>query len=415
MELSDPAILPADQEEVSKMRALAKQCGDLPVVSAYVKKMTSNLKLLFESIYKPAELLKKKEFLYRPLDKDFDRVTGLPNALSTAGSVRQVDLDEVLTNGNIREQMTVFMLLGEKGCDLFGDVTRTYLKNAASLPAYVSKPNLDRHIENFDKVFGVTREDLTTIEKCGIVFPCAPLQSFHPFETPLVLSRYAGVPWQLNNGTTNAATRIPRDYNVRSSLKPTALAIYPPLSAREKMLMVSAVSSPRNPSEPEPSAKVDMMKKIDGIPQDPALPLPWESDRTKRLPWETGYMWYSRNPNSFFGCLCTHFNEFTFCGPSGACDMVMSGMSLFTEFNAELATLACISWMGMPPDHSCVEILIAAVPYGLTYKLSKDKTSHDFVRELIAKYSSAPVDQPKATGGSNQRRTTYRRQKVKHV
>jgi hypothetical protein len=83
------------------------------------------------------------------------------------------------------------------------------------------------------------------------------------------------------------------------------------------------------------------------------------------LPWETGGMLYSVNPNSAFAKVAGFYNKQTMCGPSTTMEMMLDCAKLF-GIDEKIATLAIASWMDIANDHSLFEILLAANPYFTT-------------------------------------------------
>ena len=75
------------------------------------------------------------------------------------------------------------------------------------------------------------------------------------------------------------------------------------------------------------------------------------------------------------------------CGPSGNTDLNLSILTLFDNFDINLAIFACIAQMCNTPDHSPCEILLASIPYGLT-DWSIEEDSFKYVNKKLKIYSN---------------------------
>lgn len=86
------------------------------------------------------------------------------------------------------------------------------------------------------------------------------------------------------------------------------------------------------------------------------------TSRSSPLPWKTGTMLYTVNPQSDFFKLAEKYKKKIICGPSCTTQMMLDCASLF-GIDVNIALLAIVPWMEIPQDHSLFEILLAANPY----------------------------------------------------
>lgn len=336
-----------DTDEINHLRSLARACADSPRVSAYVSTMAKNLFSLYSFLY----------------GKEGEKM--LLTHLGASESPRTVPKENILPaleQGNLREQMSLLVrIIMGPGCELYTLLMRKYLQSE-TFPSFLTTNPLESHIQDLESIFGVDRAEILSMTPCGTTFPCAPFFS-PPMSSALYIAEYARPPWM-------GPARVKRENP--NGLKPTRNAIYPTLSDREA-------------------------KKI-------------RPSNLNSLPWVTGYQYWKPKPDSFVVCLLNYYNELSIAGPSGSTDMILNLFSLFQGFDVRLTALACIGWMGMYPDHSCAEILLAARPYGLTYGLSKQVSSLQFAASLLDL-----VNQPEGTpriGGASQTRTRKQKRKL---
>jgi len=73
--------------------------------------------------------------------------------------------------------------------------------------------------------------------------------------------------------------------------------------------------------------------------------------------------------------------------------------SMFSNFDINLAILACVAWLGNPLQHSCYEIVIAAIPYGLKFQFTGEKNSVQLINEIIDKVNQKSESSSKSKGG----------------
>ena len=117
------------------------------------------------------------------------------------------------------------------------------------------------------------------------------------------------------------------------------------------------------------------------------------------LPWETGGMLYSVNPNSAFAKVAAFYNKKTMCGPSTTMEMMLDCAKLF-GIDERIATLAIAPWMDIANDHSLFEILLAANPYFTTqhYAFSDEGGDTPEINFLVNLYNV--THPPTPSGGS---------------
>lgn len=287
--------------------------------------------------------------------------------LSASDSPRTVakeNLVPALKGGNLREQMSLLVrIIMGPACELYTILMRKYLEGSP-FPPFMNTARIESHIQDLETIFGLEREEILSMASCGKSFPCAPFFS-PPMASALYIAEYARPPWM-------GPARVKRaDPN---SMKPNRNAIYPPLSEREA-------------------------KKI-------------KPSNLNSLPWVTGYQYWEPKSDSFLVCLLNHYGELSIAGPSGSTDMIFNLFSLFRDFDLALTTLACIGWMGMYPDHSCAEILLAARPYGLPYGLSKQVSSLQFAEGLLNSVRESVGRAPPGGNKQGGRRFTRKQSKT---
>ena len=94
------------------------------------------------------------------------------------------------------------------------------------------------------------------------------------------------------------------------------------------------------------------------------------------LPWLTGAMCWTINPDNFYSRLAAFYGQQMIAGPSGSTDGCLEVLELFDDFNVRLATLCCAAWLCNRNDHSLWEVLLAALPYGLEYSSDEDAQAY---------------------------------------
>lgn len=101
------------------------------------------------------------------------------------------------------------------------------------------------------------------------------------------------------------------------------------------------------------------------------------------VPWETGLMVWTINNANFYARLARRCNQEVISGPSGTTDGILELAELFNDFDLELIVLACVAFTCGAHHHSAWEVLLASVPFGLSYFSEID--AYEFTRRLISK------------------------------
>lgn len=343
-------------DAIIALRELSHACADCKAVKKYVHDAASEVYNLVLNISNDETAANSR--LHKP-------------GLDSAGQVPAGSVQDVIKNddGNIREQMTLILNFTDMNCDIFTQLMFSKLKGFP-LPESVSPEALERLIEKTCKVTALTREGLTTrLSSCPSAKQCntcsAPMfPDFGALSASRIVGFPMGGPSSLRDKRDSSTAAMP-PYKVAMEVA------YPPLSLREK-----AFTAPQMQGE--------------------------------LLPWVTGWAYWDVNESSMFSKLVngakaenmSDKHQLIVAGPSGAADMIMQALQLFKSFNVELAVLACVAYMGNPPDHSCVEILLSAVPYGIRY--NADDSADEYIKWLLQKYGCA-IRTPQGGGGSGGR------------
>jgi hypothetical protein len=364
---TETVIKDQSPEQMEELRAIGKLCADTPAVQAYVKKMCDNASVLFQFLGYSEE-----EFRVLAINKNESKYDG--------GTVDRGDIPNVMRDGNIRERMALLMQLG-KHCEMYTKLYRKYI-DKQDLPEVIDPTALAVHLNNAETLTLLSRPALEKAirdcdkEVCGL-FPCASVHA--PLvDNPIYAARFTGMPF-IRMTRKNAGPVHPDNKSPDWKNKPVKLgdAVYPPLSDREVRFLKKHMSA-------EDQAKLDA------------------KDPDTELPWMTGYSSTELNPRSFYYALLQKYKEFQVAGISGAATTVWFLCGLFKDADIVLTTLACVAWMGPPPDHSCAEILMALKPEkvggGLeSYTVDVDGGSVEFVRRLIKTLGAPPEPLPGAT------------------
>jgi len=303
---------------IARIRAVAKQAAQSGAVNEYVHAMVVNVRELVHA-YTDAHGGQLGDFL----------AAANPQDKKSAGQVFETRVHEVIDSGNLRERMTLMMNFVNRGCQ----VVYWLLSETTTLPPCVSRKAIRELRDRIRTLTGLSVEKLSTIvpagtcdSTTGCALPCK--MTFTSRDGPVPWSRSVTAPF-------NDALRA-----VRKGAQNVRIAdAFPLLSDRER----------------------DFMGLVPG---------------ETKLPWCTGEMYYSIMPANLYSRIAKTFGHPLIAGPSGATDLLLCLHSLFTSWNVDLSTLACVAWMGNPPDHSVFEVLIAAIPFGLDYDSSVDAFAH---------------------------------------
>lgn len=118
-------------------------------------------------------------------------------------------------------------------------------------------------------------------------------------------------------------------------------------------------------------------------PVPPRSPHPARHNSAEFLPWLTGRMCWVMMENSPFLLHAQKHRQEVICGPSGHTDALLTFMKIFRNFDIEKWTLLCVVWLVGADHHSVYEVLVAAACHGLPFDL--ESNSVDFTRALLCK------------------------------
>jgi hypothetical protein len=343
-------------DRIKKLRQIARECADLQEVQKYVADTAKNVRQLLQKLNVSAweDRLHKED-------------------VGSAGQVLVGHVNDVVESGNLREQMTMLMNFTDKNHDVFASLM-AYRLTSTILPDNINIFTIDALIQKLKQTTALSPDALVKrLSMCGVGClddsSCTPScvvtkAALVPDMSALVLSRIAGFPVGPPTAVRDVRSKPEADkwpFRVRAS------EAYPHISEREKNFM---------------------QKKGYNVSSDNDL-----------LPWVTGWGYWSIKQNSIYGYIVNGISaldntnssnkQLIIAGPSGATDMLFDVFRLFNDFKPELAMLACVAYMGNPPDHSCVEILLACTQYLPNY--TSDINADMYVQDCIAKIKKQRV------------------------
>lgn len=321
-------------DPIAYLRFIARQAHDAPGVIKYVH----------QTLLQLVELMRvlglQDDEIYRRLHLGKE---------DSAGSVAFDDVKDVINDGNLRERMTAILTFVERSYDLYAKMMHMKLSNDP-LPDYLNVNFLVELIERTKDAMALNESVLK--ERLGL---CIGTECTHtrlvliPKSSPLIASRINGFPMR------GSPLRVPREVQMQEhEVKQTD--VYPELSDREKKFMGIQSKDTKNP-----------------------------------LPWVTGYNYFEVKADSVYAKLLN--DQQLIAGISGGSDMLMDAFKLFNNFDGVLATLACVAYMGNPPDHSCVEILLSTNTHCDEYNYTSDKNANVFILNLIKGLSGSQQQQ----------------------
>jgi hypothetical protein len=342
--------------DFANMRALAKECADVPSVRLYVLNTA-------QRIYKMMKFLGiSEDEIASRLHNEDTTSAGQVSKHDVLKLVKPTENKERGNDANIRELNTLVMNFAANNCDVVWKLM-IRARSGQKLPAYVNKSALLNRIRLIEQATGVNFDTLISIcaSEEGDACKLKDRLIFHKNGFPLechLASRSRDGPVTLAR-TTQPAFRRPRNKNGLASKRIARTDVYPPLSPREARFIGAALED-------------------DGY-----------------LPWTTGFMYWDIRPDkkskeyNMFTYLAKKFNQEIVCGPSANTDLQLGTYELFnkkTELALHKGILSCIAWMCNPPDHSPYEILLAANSFGLGYDVQKDPYSyvHHMMRSITS-------------------------------
>jgi hypothetical protein len=229
-------------------------------------------------------------------------------------------INEVINNGNIREQITLIMNFSMSGCSVILwaiEKNRYFTKESINI--------LRKRLYNLTGIHSIVKINkyIKKCEKDGCILPCKFVSL--ALDGSVSASRMSIYP-------VIDKLREPRVKNIKKYFV-NVKDVYPKLSSRE----------------------LEYLKVNNN----------YEIKNNKLLPWISGLQYWKVNENNFYIKLMRHNKQMVVCGPSGNTDLNLSILRLFDNFDINLAIFLCIAQMCSDPDHSPCEILLAAIPYGL--------------------------------------------------
>ena len=365
-------------DKVIKRSRLWARKVNLDCVKAYVANVCHDILLLIAFVHDPVKYTMNEEtienamhakHLHSVLEQigilDLVKTKLHREDLKSAGQVSIEDVVDVISNGNIREQMTLIMNFGYNACDIIWGLIKIYVNRANThiiLPKFISVPNLVKRIERIGRIMGASNPDTLDAAIADLISSkcvddsdiCVSNNSAVPCllaslskDGNVTYSRL-GWPDKLLRTQSSEKEQIERRIKVKD--------IYPELSDREKAFQAKAQA------------------------------------KAKTIPVVSGHMYFNLNKDTLYAKLAARYNHDSMTGPSGNTDIQLDVSCLFSSFentdNFEKMVLACIVWMCNPPDHSVHEILIASIPYGLKYDgLHGDKYEYEYLESLYASHA----------------------------
>lgn len=352
----------SEKDKLVELREISKNCSNLVVVKDYIR-TTLNYYI---------NLLKSPIIEYTDEDIKSIYEQNSLNLECFSGLFNIEDFDTVLKEGNIREQITLLLVLLLNDNNVFPKLINYKLKTQSTTP--LQEPTLqtikleDFHlnldskllkllIKNASDFSGLEEKDLTHIFKdCDNSSvdkkkQCVFNDIFYiSLSNVIIPSRYK-------------APKIEQARTKRFYVGPYELTtdiFEPPLSEREKNFF-----------------KINRQ---------------W--NEKKQLPIKSGALMFKLNNDSFFAHLLSKYNEYPISGPSGATDILYHAFGLFDNFDVNLFLLSCIAYMCNTPDHSLIEIILPCRTYGIDYTINKEGGSTNFINGLISKYINPPQESP---------------------
>jgi len=345
-------------EEIQKLRAISKQCADLPIVQSYMKDCANIT----------AELM--REIGYDPVN-GYSRIMQDPYNNYDIGFVSIDQIDDMLSkDGSLRElaTFTIAIILSEpKLC-----AKLLILKNEGTRVenANLESPTLQIILERMKTFTGLTESTIIELfQECDNADTNCNISKLSgtPIVDSTIMSRYTGFP--IVKPTRSTRTKNAELYELTPDI------IYPPLSQRE----ISYLQTNRGYTD------------------------------SSELPIKSGGILFEVNENTYFNELCVKYNEFAVSGPSTSVDALYHVLSVLKNWDLEVFVLMNVAYMCNTPDHSLIEILLPCREYGLQYTVDVEGGTYGFVQKLIAKYSSSPPALVVGIGGKHTSKRKPRR------
>ena len=297
---------------LDKLRKLSKNCSDNKKTQEYVREVCFKIKNILVD-YATDTKQNEKKILEKYLGHEAS-----PKSFST-GQIPTKYINEVINNGNIREQITLIMNFSMSSCSV--------ILWAVEKNKYITKENIDmlrKKLYNLTGIHSIVKINkyIKKCEKEGCIVPCKFVTL--ALDSSVSASRMSTYP-------INDKLREPRLKNIKKYFV-NVKDVYPKLSLRELEYI-----------------KVNSNYEI----------------KNNILPWISGLQYWKVNENNFYIKLMRHNKQMVVCGPSGNSDLNLSILRLFDNFDINLGIFMCVIQMCNAPHHSPCEILLAAIPYGL--------------------------------------------------
>ena len=317
---------------LEKLRKLSNKCSANKRTQEYVREVCFRIRVLL--INYAIDTMKDESTV---LEKYLGH-TAAPKSFST-GQVPAQYINEVIDNGNIRERLTIIMNFCMSSCSV--------ILWAAENNKYFTKDSIEilqKRLYNLTGIHSITKciNYIKRCEKNGCILPCKFVSL--ALEGSVSASRMSVFPLQ-------DKLREPRLKKI-SKYYVNVKDVYPKLSSRE----------------------LEYIKSYGNI-------------KNNILPWVSGLQYWEVNENNFYIRLMRQHKQMVVCGPSGNTDLNLSILTLFDNFDINLAIFACIAQMCNTPDHSPCEILLASIPHGLT-EWSIEEDSFKYVNKKLKIYSN---------------------------
>jgi hypothetical protein len=333
---------------LGKLREYSKICADSIIVKNYIKDTLGLFIDLLQNYYKIGTIQEK----YKDLTKSEKKINDY-------GYVNVENFNQILTDGNLREQMSMMLIL----CECFMDIFIKLLMNKLNSLPKIKNVNNDSLLLNLIQTkligylgFNDINQLIDYYNKCNN--NCIYDYTMISISESNVPARYSGFPMK--------PTRIARQETTNDLYILNSNILHPPLSCYEKLflsdrqqkIIKNSVSSDLNNNSCPNINNIDQLIK-------------------------SGANYYSIDENSSFYKLCLNYNHYMVAGPSGATDILFHVFGIFDNFNIELFIMSCIAYMGNTPDHSIFEILIPTISYGSEYNSTIDE--YVFVDKILQK------------------------------
>ena len=318
---------------LDKLRELSNKCSANKKTQEYVREVCYKIRALLFNF-----AVDTKQDKHEILEKYLGHGAA-PKSFST-GQIPTKYINEVIDNGNIREQITLIMNFCMSGCHV---ILWAVEKKKILTPESIDM--LSNRLYNLTGIHSIIKINkyIKNCEKKGCILPCKFVSL--ALDGSVSASRMSIYP-------INDKLREPRVKNINKYFV-NVKDVYPKLSSRE----------------------LEYLKDNNN----------YEIKNNKLLPWISGLQYWKVNENNFYIKLMRHNKQMVVCGPSGNTDLNLSILRLFDNFDINLAIFMCIAQMCNAPDHSPCEILLAAIPYGLN-DWTIDMNSFKYINKKLKKY-----------------------------